>query len=281
LLREFLRARGYLYKESAKVLTGEIVHFTFNAALLISFTTVGLSLELVIIALCASNCLYVALATIRSRIRATSDIKNMKDAVSEAWLRGGKWSLPGVLATWGQNNAFVYLSGLLLSIEATATLAAIKLLLMPINILASGLNSVYKPMWAQRIDKEFRAVRNSTKKLCICICAIIFAYTSLLLVAWEYILIFIFGGEIQASLSVLFLWSIIFILQAIRSRESNMLQLSEDFRYLTIIGVPSAVLCVVISTICIIKFGINGALYGIIVAEMIMIMLYRKRYTHE
>lgn len=281
LLREFLRTRGYLYKETEKVLSGEIVHFTLSAVLLIAFTIVGLNIKVVIISLCVSNCIYITLAIIGSRIRAAVDLQSMTSAASEAWVRGGKWSLPGVLATWGQNNAYVYLSGLLLSVEATAALAAIRLLLMPINILASGLNSVYKPMWAQTIADEFGAVSNSTKKLCLRLCVVIFAYTALLAVAWEYILIYLFSGNIQASLSLLFLWSVIFILQTIRSRESNMLQLLEEYRYLTLVGVPASIVCVVISSICIIKFGTSGALYGIIISELIMIMFFHKRYKDE
>lgn len=281
LLREFLRIRGYLYKEAEKILLGDTLHFAFNTILLIGLTIFGLSIELVIASLCASNLLYISFEVIRSRIRPSSDIKSIKHATTEAWERGGKWSLPGVLATWGQNNAFIYLSGLLISIEATATLAAIRLLLMPTNIIASGLTSVYKPVWAHKIESDFNSVRSSTLKLCAFICIVLLAYISTLALAWEYIITYIFGGKINAELNILFLWGAVFTLQIIRSRESNILQLLEDFKYLTVVGVPASIVCLIISLTSTMKFGASGALYGIIVSELIMIMLFHRRWSRD
>jgi len=281
LLREFLRIRGYLYGEATAILAGDFFHFLANGTFLIILSRFNLNIEAVAATLCTSNCLYLFFEAKRSKIHTSTDKKSAIKALSDAWQRGGKWSLPGVLATWAQNNAFVYLSAMLISIEATAMLAATRLLLMPVNIISSGLNVVYRPSWAKRIVVERSVVGRSTRRICISLCFLLTIYIVVLALTWEYIVMYVFGGKFNDGFKLLLLWGVVFFLQNIRSRESNMLQLLEDFKYLTIVGAPAAVLCLFVSMVAILNVGTSGALYGIIVSELVMITLFHRRWARD
>jgi O-antigen/teichoic acid export membrane protein len=57
----------------------------------------------------------------------------------------GRWTLPGMLVTWGQNTGYAYIAAGLLGSAAVGELSAARLFIVPLNILMSAWGKIFVP----------------------------------------------------------------------------------------------------------------------------------------
>jgi O-antigen/teichoic acid export membrane protein len=280
IIREFFRVRGYLYNKGSTVFVGDII-YSLGLFLLIGSSALHYSsLEL------SETLFYISLSALASIVlyhcthpmAVDTNKENVSKTFLESW-KGGKWSLIGVTATWSQNNSYAYLVSLLISLEATALLAATRLLMMPVNMILTGIYIVLKPKWARIVDTTPLLIRKKSFEVLAGIILFIVIYTLIIAINWTFISEYILGGKFKDGVFVFIMWASVFFLQAIRSRYSNLLQLCEEFKYLAVIGLPVSVVSVLVSMIFVYFFGVVGCLVGSIFAEALLIIFMWRKFS--
>jgi O-antigen/teichoic acid export membrane protein len=279
--REFFRVRGYLYLKGVRVLVGDVIYSAIIFTVVLAFHYAGdiIYLDQVLLAIVLSSIMAILFLNLSDPIKTVTQKIHIKKTFQESWV-GGKWSMVGVSATWSQNNSYAYLISMLINLEATALLAATRLLMMPINMLLSGIYMVFKPQWAKVINSNISLIGKKSLKVLVVMSLFIVTYTLVFALNWDLVSRYLLGGRFVDAVQIFILWGAVFLLQAIRSRYSNLLQLLEEFKFLAVLGLPVAVTSVTVSVICIYAFGLAGCLYGTLLAEVLLIICMVRKF-HE
>ncbi|MEC9356585.1 MAG: capsular biosynthesis protein [Pseudomonadota bacterium] len=201
---------------------------------------------------------------------------------SHAWTPGGApgilrsiapmglWSASGAGIHWTFGQGYSYLVAGVLSVEAVAAIAAARLLMMPINLLSSGIRSLMLPLtsgWlhahgAPTVIRRLTLFAAGMATISLCYFAVMW-----LLRDW------IFGTVLNKHFDsrdpLLLMWSAIFLLTVIRDQIVYLLAARERFRIMAGLTLGSAVLSILISYWGMLQYGQVGALLGMLVGEAV------------
>ena len=192
------------------------------------------------------------------------------------------WSAAGAVIHWTFSQGYNYLVAGTLSISAVAALAATRLMMMPINMLSTGIGTLMLPTTASWLlhHKPQRVFRRLVLfALGIATLSIFYVLIMWLLRDW------IFAHVLKKSFAqrdlLLQLWSVVFVLMVCRDQLIYLLVARGRFRPLAALTLASALLSLCVSYVCMLHIGLVGALIGILVGELfnvagITILSYRE-----
>lgn len=137
ILREGTRTRFHLRELPQRVLLTDGLYAVLTLLLgLAVHWTVGITLWSLFGCLALANLVGSGVSMLWERRAAPPATHHTEwEAISSYW-RFTQWAVVGVLLGWVANNVFLYASGLLLGLAATAELNAGRLLLMPLTLLS-------------------------------------------------------------------------------------------------------------------------------------------------
>jgi len=198
------------------------------------------------------------------------NLKKAKDIIASF----AKWTSLGSLATWGQNNSYTYLATATIGLEATAALAAARLITMPINVVASGIYMAEKPRWAALYVNN----RAELKRLSRVVSLSMFSFV-LLFALFSLLMIDFFSGVLTTVIdpTLLVLWFFATGIQCFKFSNSNILNVSEDFKFLAVMGIKVAIFGVLSSLVLGVYFGSMGILIGFCLGELVHLYNTNKR----
>ena len=273
LNRELYRTYNFVFGQKGRVvLSATISIVILSTALMLGITFNFQSLVFVYASL--------AVASLASGIILFSGVSfqkikklNLKKA-KDLIVSFAKWTSLGSLATWGQNNSYTYLATAIIGLEATAALAAARLITMPINVVASGIYMAEKPKWAALYTNSKIELKRMSRIVSLSM------FTFVLLFALiSFLMLDFFSSVLTTTIdpTLLALWFIATGIQCFKFANSNVLNVSENFQYLALMGVKVAIFGVITSSILGVYFGAVGILIGFCLGELIHLYNTNKR----
>ncbi|MDE2219366.1 MAG: capsular biosynthesis protein [Gammaproteobacteria bacterium] len=192
------------------------------------------------------------------------------------------WSAAGSAIHWTFSQGYNYLVAGTLSVSAVAAIAGTRLIMMPINLLSTGIGTLMLPTTATWLlhhppQRVFRRLLLSAGGLALL--AVTYIVIMWLMRDW------IFAHVLKKSFAqrdlLLQLWAVAFVLMACRDQLLYLLVARGRFRSLAALTLASALLSLTVSYLCMRHIGVVGALYGILAGESfnfagITILSYRE-----
>lgn len=144
-MREFYRSVEFLDHRSDRALVGDLC-FVAGAALALVAVRVCTGCVRASSVLCAVGgaALLPGLIGFLREGRARCTARDCRDA-ARVLVDQGRWTLPGMGVSWGQNTGYAYVVALLLGSAAVGELAAARLFVMPLNLLMQAWSRTFLP----------------------------------------------------------------------------------------------------------------------------------------
>ena len=269
VLREFIRGVLLAQHLGVEVLHGDIVY----AAFLIGSTVTSAYLphpELMALAGLGVGALLSSAFLAWRLWRFEPWNRGHREPVLHRLTHVGGWSAFGALVHWSFSQGYTYVVAALIDVKAVAALAATRLLLMPLNLLSSGINQSMYPLVArwnvsEGLRPTVRRVVNTGGVLVLL--GVIYA-----LLAWaarDQFFSLVLKRTFEGQDRLLLLWSVLFILMMVRDQLNCLLVVRSKTQALSYVTLASAVIALLTIRVAVPRVGPQGALGGIITGELL------------
>ncbi len=198
----------------------------------------------------------------------------------------GLWSLAGAAIHWSFSQGYSYVVAGALDVTAVAAIAATRLLMMPINLLSTGIRSMMLPMTANWLDRG--GVSSTLRKLvlfAIAIATIAMAYFASMWLLRDWIFANVMHKQFAQRDPLLLMWSAIFLVMVVRDQFIILLIARERFRVLTQLTLICAAVSLGVGWWAMQLYGQVGALSGMLLGELINLsgvaLLVLRERRHE
>jgi O-antigen/teichoic acid export membrane protein len=180
------------------------------------------------------------------------------------------WTTAGAAIHWSFSQGYVYLVAGTLDVAAVAALAATRLLLMPVNLLSTGIGSLMLPLASGWLHRYGPALL--WRRLCVLaatVAATTLGYFALLWLARDWIFAVVFRKQFAQRDELLLLWGAVVLVMVLRIQLGYLLAAQGRFRALTLLTLVSAVTALAAGYVAMLQFGVAGALFGMLAGELI------------
>ena len=180
------------------------------------------------------------------------------------------WSTAGAAIHWSFSQGYTYLVAGTLDVTAVAAIAATRLLVMPVNLLSSGIGTLMLPLASSWLNKHGAALVWRRLMLfglgmaCVALC-----YFATLWFLRDWIFDVLLKKQFAQRDELLILWSLAFLVMVVRDQLIYLLVVRGRFRFLTSLALVTALLSLTISYLGMLRFGTMGALLGMLAGEII------------
>ena len=187
----------------------------------------------------------------------------------------GFWALVGAAIHWSFAQGFLYIVAGTLDVTAVAAVSATRLLLMPVNLMSSGLGSITFPTvshWVRDLP-----VHDVFKRLCLLAAGIAGLATLYIATMWfarDWIFTNVTKGHFAHRDTLLAMWSLVFLLMAVRDQMLFLPAACGRYRIMAALTLLTAVLSLVTTYVCMKRFGVVGALTGVLAGEAFNILCF-------
>lgn len=182
----------------------------------------------------------------------------------------GGWSAFGSMVHWSFSQGYTYMVAALVDVRAVAALAATRLLLMPLNLLSSGINQSMYPLVSRWNVSE--GLRPAVRRVVKIGGVLVLLGAIYVLIAWLARDLF-FGLVLKRTFEnqdqLLLLWSVLFLLMMVRDQLNCVLVVRARLKVLSYVTLASAILALVTIRFAVPAIGPVGALAGIIAGELL------------
>lgn len=210
--------------------------------------------------------------------RLLSQALQRHEAWSDSGTRGilrsiaplGMWSAAGAAIHWTFSQGYTYLVAGTLDVTAVAAIAATRLLLMPVNLLSTGIGSLMLPLasgWLQEHGARLLLRRLALFSGGLALVAL--CYFAIMWGLRDWIFESLLRKHFAHRDELLMLWSAIFLLMVIRDQIIYLLVARERFRQLTSLAAFTALTSLATSYGGMLHFGLPGALLGMLLGEIV------------
>jgi O-antigen/teichoic acid export membrane protein len=185
----------------------------------------------------------------------------------------GTWAVIGAAIHWAFAQGFIYIVAGTLGVTAVATISATRLLLMPVNLMASGLGSMTFPTvsrWLQH--NPVNAVFRRLSLLAAGIAMLGGLYVIIMWIFRDWIFTYVTKGQFEHRDTLLLLWSAVFLLMAVRDQMLYLPAACGRYRIMAWLTLATAILSLVTCYVCMRLFGVVGALVGVLTGEAFNIL---------
>jgi len=183
------------------------------------------------------------------------------------------WSTAGAAIHWTFSQGYNYLAAATLDITAVAAIAATRLLVMPINLLSLGIGAIMLPLASGWLHAHGAPVL--WRRLLwfgLAVGGAAFCYLVTLWLLRDWIFEVVLQKEFAQRDQLLLLWSLAFLVMAVRDQLMYLLIVRERFRFLTLLTLVSAVFSLAISYWAMLRFGTVGAPLGLLIGQLINVV---------
>lgn len=180
----------------------------------------------------------------------------------------GTWAVTGAFIHWSYSHGYNYLVAGTLDVTAVAAIAATRLLLMPINLLSTGIGALMLPLtsaWLHSLGAA--AVLGRLTLFASGVAAAALVYLGTLWLARDWIFATVLDKQFEHGDTLLLLWSCVFVLMVMRDQLIYLLAARQRFRIMAALSAFSAVVSLMVSYAGMQHFGVVGALLGLLVGE--------------
>jgi O-antigen/teichoic acid export membrane protein len=269
MYRQFFRMVSNAYRDSKAALAGDLAYVAalICGAIIGVFTAAPAVLTLAF--LCVGS---VAGGLLNARLLRWRDTST-PHGVAHVWrgiARAGTWTAVGSASHWSFSQGYNYLLVGALDVTAVAAVAATRMLMMPVNLLSTGVGSL---MLATVSDWQTKHGANRTLRR-VALCALVLGVIALVYLAamWfarDFIFTRVFHKSFAQRDLMLILWSGVCVLMVIRDQFINFLLVRARYRSLTILTVACAIAALSVTYVMLGQIGAAGAPLGVLTGEII------------
>jgi O-antigen/teichoic acid export membrane protein len=195
------------------------------------------------------------------------------------------WSTGGAAIHWLFSQGYSYVVAGTLDVTAVAAISAMRLLVMPVNLLSTGLGSIMLPAISNWLNTEStRKVFGRQLLFALGLGGLALGYFAVVWLLRQQIFDHVLKKHSQSFDVLLLLWSSIALLMLFRDQLIYLLVVKGRFRSLAALTFMSAVLALVLSYAAMRQYGVAGALLGVLLGEAVNVtgILYLCfRETHD
>jgi len=185
----------------------------------------------------------------------------------------GSWSVAGAGAHWALSQGYSYMVAGMLSVHAVAAIAATRLLLMPLNLISTGISTQLFPLTAEWVHSL--GVLPALRRLALVslgFVALALCYFGAVWFARDWIFTDLLHKSFAERDELLLLWCGAFVLMLVRDQLVKLLAARERFPSLASITVASAVVSLAFSYVAMSRVGVAGAVAGVVVGELVNVV---------
>jgi O-antigen/teichoic acid export membrane protein len=179
------------------------------------------------------------------------------------------WSTTGAAIHWTFSQGYVYLVAATLDISAVAAIAATRLLLMPVNLLSTGVGSLMLPVasgWLHHLGA--RTVVRRMGLLALGMTGLTLTYCALLWPARDWLFDVVLRKHPPQRDILLLLWGALCLVMVVRDQFVHVLVAQARFRSTSALTLLSAACALGASHQAMLAWGAPGALMGLLVGEL-------------
>jgi O-antigen/teichoic acid export membrane protein len=183
------------------------------------------------------------------------------------------WSTGGAAVHWAYTQGYIYLVAGTLDLTAVAAVAATRLMMMPVNLLSTGIGSLMLPVTAGWLHKHGAAL--VLRRLCLLAAGLVTAACCYFLVLWvlrDWIFASVLHKDFAHRDQLLMMWGAIFLLMVIRDQLIYLPAAQGRFHTLTKLALLGAVIAMAAGYWGIAAFGLRGALLGPLAGELVSVI---------
>ncbi len=272
LFREFFRMVLLAHRRPNEVVRGDVVY----VLLLVAGVWFGARAPMAAVA-AAAVLVVAALCGGFMQRRALDQIMKPRPQPGLTVLRGifsvGAWATAGAGIYWCYSQGYNYLVAGVLGVDVVAALAATRLLMMPVNLLSTGISSFLFPTvanWLQRLS--IMAVFRRLMLFAAGLCSVAAVYLIVLWWVRDWVFANVLHKTFQQRDTLLLMWSGICLLMTVRDQLGYILPAKAQFRQLSFMALCSAICSLAVSYVAMDHFGAMGALIGIVVGEVLSLL---------
>jgi len=177
-----------------------------------------------------------------------------------------------MMLAWLQNQGFFYLLGGLLGTTAVATVAASRLLLVPIPMMLTAIESVLRPRAADWVgQREFGRMLRQLLAMTAAATIAALGFTVVVFAAREPIVQHVLHKTIDDLDLLLACWAVVFVAQVLRTNITVLLYALERFDVLFYLTLVRAVVSLAFGYAGILVLGAPGILVGLAIGEVVYV----------
>jgi O-antigen/teichoic acid export membrane protein len=181
----------------------------------------------------------------------------------------GAWSAFGAGVHWLFSQGYNYLVAGILDVAAVAALSATRLLVMPVNLLSTGIATILFPTVSRWLhEKQAPTVFGRLVLVSIGLGAVASCFLLVIWLARDWIFSEILRKQFADRDLLLQLWFAIVLLMLFRDQLLHFLVAREKFRLTSTVTLVSAVISISISLVALRSNGVAGALVGLLAGEL-------------
>jgi O-antigen/teichoic acid export membrane protein len=180
------------------------------------------------------------------------------------------WSTAGAAIHWAFSQGYIYLAAGTLDLTAVAAIAATRLLLMPVNLLSSGIGTMLLPLtagWLHHHSATYALRRLAAFALCLACAGL--CYFAVLWLARDWIFTVLLQKQFVHRDALLLLWGLAFLPMVIRDQLLYLLVARQRFHQLTSLAFVGASVSLLAGYVFMVQLGVLGAPLGVLVGELI------------
>ncbi|NYE26400.1 lipopolysaccharide biosynthesis protein [Pigmentiphaga litoralis] len=267
LYREYFRAVLMMYQRTVPVLGADAVYVVCliaGGALATRFPAAAVTALLT-----AAASALIGAALLRRVLRPEFDPHAAPGRLAGIAKMGAMAAAGGVIY-WLFTQGYSFLAAATLNVTDVAALAASRLLLMPINLLSSGVQRQLVPIASNWVHEH--GVASTLRKLILFsagIGALTLVYGIVVWVLRDWIFLDLMRKRFEDRDTLLLMWIAIFLVMVVRDPLNQLLVLRQRFRILMAVSLVCAVISLSISYVGMVQLGTRGALIGILTGELL------------
>lgn len=187
--------------------------------------------------------------------------------------RTGAWAAAGGVIYWAFTQGYSFVAAATLNIAGVAALAASRLLLMPINLLSSGVQKQLVPIASNWLhDYGMRRTFRHILMFSALLAGATLVYGVVIWLLRDWIFDDIMRKTFAYRNTLLLGWIAIFLVMVIRDPLTQLMVLRQRFRVLMYISLACAAVALTTSYVGMLYLDTRGALVGILVGEVLNVI---------
>jgi O-antigen/teichoic acid export membrane protein len=180
------------------------------------------------------------------------------------------WSTAGAGIHWAFSQGYMYLAAATLDVTAVAAIAATRLLMMPVNLLSTGIGTLMLSMTSGWLHHHGLAVAFRRLTLfALGLGAVSLCYFVVLWLLRDWIFADVLQKQFAERDQLLLLWSAAFLAMVVRDQLLYLLVARERFKQLTSLAFISAMFSLIAGYVSMQHWGVIGAPAGVLIGELV------------
>ena len=271
LKREYFRTALFAHRRAHDVLRGDMLYVVLlvAGAALATLTPIPAAIAAATMALAALVAARM-LASALKRNEAWNDWGFPRILQEIAPTAG--WATAGAAIHWAFSQGYSYVVAATLDITAVAAIASTRLLLMPINLLSTGVSSLMLPTTSSWLGNH--RARTVFARLLALAFGLMFAASVYLGVMWlsrDWIFTTVLRKQFEHRDELLLLWSAVSLVMVLRDQLRYLPLARARFRDLTGLAALSAAMSLAVTYWGMVQYGVPGALFGVLTGELVSV----------